>query len=78
MAQEPVRLLRGVVFQTVEEPTVGDVRLRVYANLRTVVSTQILIRRSGEEAERREFDRAHNDTRLGRCVRTMAKEYVEM
>lgn len=78
MAEQPVRYLRGVIFQTVVESTLRDVRRRVYRNLRTGPTTPVLLLRSGGEAERHEFDRVQNDTELGRCVRAMAEEYIEM
>lgn len=78
-AGQPVRSLSGVLFQTVEEPSVRDVRRLVYQKLNQDLSTPLpLGRNNGNPNERREFHRVHDDTRLGRCVRTMAKEYIEM
>lgn len=78
MAGQPVSSLRGVLFQTVDEPGTRSVRREVYRNLRKDYGTQISLRTNGHGVERHEFARVRDEARLGRCVRTIATEFIEM
>lgn len=78
VAQQPVRSLRGIMFQTVEEPGTQHVKRRVYTNLDKRSSRAVSLSCRSQGAKKAEFDRVHDYTKLGRCVRTIATEYVEM
>ena len=70
-----VRTLSGIIFQTVEERTVRDAKRQVYHNLGAHRSDTVELHHSTDGPL---FNIVHRDTKLGRCARTIAKEYIEM
>lgn len=78
VAGRPVISLRGIIFQTVEETGTVHITAQVYRNLGQARTVNLGLRRHSEETEKAEFDRVHKGTKLGRIVRTMATEYIEM
>lgn len=76
--EQPVRSLRGIIYQIVEEQTTKAVKEQVYRSLHQMRSTPVSLSRHGDEAERDEFDRVRKETKLGRCANTIATEYIEM
>lgn len=73
-----MRALREIIFQTVEEPETQQVKRRVYAVLGKHRWETVYLGSDSEGAERGEFDRVHDGSKLGRCGRTIASEYIEM
>lgn len=50
----------------------------MYRNLNIDLSENVILDRDTNEAdEEREFRRTRDDSKLGRCVRTLATEYIE-
>lgn len=76
--QQPVGWLDGIIFQTVTERSVVKARERVYRNLDRPLSDTLFIRKGQEGAEGREFRRLLDDTKFGKCARTITTEYIEM
>lgn len=74
VAQRPVRSLKEIVFQTVEEPSTQEVRNQVYTVLGENASTTVRLPNTNGAM----FNLVLSDTKLGKCVRTIAKEYIEM
>lgn len=75
MAQRPVRSLREIVFQTVEEPSTLEIRREVYIALGKEATTTVRLR---PDTHGELFNRVLKDAKLGKCVRTIATEYIEM
>lgn len=75
VAQRPVRSLKEIVFQTVEEPSTQEVRREVYTVLGENASTTVRLRPDNHGEL---FNRVLKDTKLGKCARTIAAEYIEM
>lgn len=77
-AKLSIESLRGVVFQTVENPNTQRVRGEVYRNLNMDLSEPLLLDRdTNNEAKEREFCRVRDESKLGRCMETLATEYIE-
>ncbi|KAG6356391.1 hypothetical protein INS49_015779 [Diaporthe citri] len=77
-AQKPVRSLREIIFQTVKEPSTKRVRDHAYRVLQKGSLRTVRLRSQSGGIEGEEFDRAHGEAKLGKCVRTIATEYIEM
>lgn len=73
-------MLATIYCETVEDETVDDIRDIAYDSMHAGALTENLVirRDGGSRREAQTFDRIYNDTKLGRCARTIVTQNWDM